>query len=174
MSSLRSKSWDVRYSLLLVGAGAALAGLAATAVALRFVGMPIAEFYAEFYLAAPMAAALLAPCLWWWAIIQPGRLSVRRGIGVGVLGACLAHPLAWYIALVLAFLTGARTMGGITGGITVTNPAQDFFTSLILAGFSLLYVGWITALIGGIAGGGIALLQSVSGCARRWRVDLAE
>jgi hypothetical protein len=174
MSSLRSKSWAVCYSLLLVAVGSALAGLAATTVALWFVGAPIAAFYAEFYLAAPIAAALLGPCLWWWVIIRPDRLSVRRGIGVGALSACLAHPLAWYIALVLAFFMGERTLGGVTGGVTVTNPAQDLGASLILAGFSLLYVGWITTLLGGAAGGGIALLQSVSGSARRWRAVLSE
>jgi len=166
MSMLRSKRWDVWYSLLLVGAGAALAGLAAATVALRFAGMPIAEFY----LAAPLAAVLLGPGLWWWAIIQPGRLNVRRGIGVGVLGACLAHPLAWYIALVLAFVRGEPTIASIN----VTNPVQDLLASLVLAGFSLLYVGWITALVGGAAGGLVALLQSVSGCTQRWRAALAE
>ena len=166
MSMLRSKRWDVWYSLLLVGAGAALAGLAAASLALGFAGMPIAEFY----LAAPLAAALLVPGLWWWAIIKPGRLSVRRGIGVGVLGACLAHPLAWYIALVLAFLGGEPTIASIN----VTNPVQALFASLVLAGFSLLYVGWITALVGGAAGGLVSLLQSVSGCPQRWRAALAE
>src|SRR5215469_16978181 len=121
-SMLRSKPWDVWYSLLLVGAGAALAGLAAASLALRFAGMPMAEFY----LAAPLAAALLGPGLWWWAIIKPGRLSVRRGIGVGVLGACLAHPLAWYIALVLAVLRGQSTIASIN----VATPVQVFFASL--------------------------------------------
>jgi hypothetical protein len=174
MSVLRSHRRDVWYSLLLVAAGAALAGLAATAVALRFVGMPPADYYAVFYVTAPLAAALLGPSLWWWAIIKPGRLSVRRGIGVGVLGASLAHPLAWYIALVLAFLMGDRTIGGVNGGINVTNPLQDLFASLVLAGFSLIAVGWITALMGGVAGGVVALLQSVSGCTQRWHAALGE
>jgi hypothetical protein len=165
MSILRSKRLDVWCSLLLVGVGAALAGLIAATFALRFSGMPIEQFY----LAAPLAAALLGPCLWWWMIIQPGRLSVRRGIGIGVLGASLAHPLAWYAALVLAFLTGERTIASIN----VINPAQDLLSSLFLAWFSLIYVGWITALVGGAAGGVIALLQSVYGCAGRWRAALS-
>jgi hypothetical protein len=164
----------VWYSLLLVGVGAALAGLAATAVALRFVGRLPADYYAVFYLTAPLAALLVGPSLWWWAIIKPGRLSVRRGIGVGVLAASLAHPLAWYIALVLTLLMGERTIGGITGGVNVNNPVQDVFASLVLAGFSLIYVGWITALIGGVGGGVVALLQSVSGCTHRWHAALTE
>ncbi len=166
MSMLRSKRWDVWYSLLLVGGGAALAGLAAASLALWFAGMPMAEFY----LAAPLAAALLGPGLWWWAIIKPGRLSIHRGMGVGVLCACLAHPLAWYIVLVLAFLRGEPTIASIN----VANPVQDLFASLVLAGFSLIYVGWITALVGGAAGGLISLLQSVYGCTQRWRVALAQ
>lgn len=138
------------------------------------VGILPAQYYAVFYLTAPLAALLLGPSLWWWAIIKPGRLSVRRGIGIGVLGASLAHPLAWYITLVLAFLMGQRTIGGVNGGINVTNPGQGLFACLVLAGFSLIYVGWITALIGGVAGGVVALLQSVSGCTQRWHAALAK
>jgi hypothetical protein len=124
---------------------------------------------AELYLAAPLAAALLDPYLCWGAIIKPRHLSVRRGIGVGVLGASLAHPLAWYVALVLAFLTGERTIASIT----VTTPAQDLLSSPFLAWFSLIDVGWITALVWGVAGGMIALLQSRYGRAGRWRTALS-
>jgi hypothetical protein len=161
----RSKQWDLWYSLLLVGGGAALAGLAAAILALQFYGTRVAEFY----LAAPLAAALLGPYLWWRALIKPGRLSVRRGIGVGALGASLAHPVAWYMALVLAFLTGQQTVAGIL----VTNPMHDLLEPLFLAPFSLIYVGWITALVGGVAGGAIALLQSAYGCSGRWRAALS-
>ena len=169
MSLLRSKRSDVWYSLLLVGGGAALAGLAAAILALQFYGTSYGTRVAVFYLAAPLAAALLGPCLWWWAIIKPDRLSVRRGIGVGVLGASLAHPLTWYIALVLAFFTGEPTVAGLL----VFNPLQDLLASLFLAPFSLIYVGWITALVGGVAGGAITLLQSAYGCSGRWRAALS-
>ncbi len=171
MSLPRSKRSDVWYSLLLVGGGSALAGLAAAILALQFYGTSYGTQVAVFYFAAPLAAALLGPYLWWWAIIKPGRLSVRRGIGVGVLGASLAHPLAWYMALVLAFLTGEQTVAGILA----TNPlqAQDLLAPLFLAPFSLIYVGWITALVGGVAGGAIALLQSTHGCSGRWRAALS-
>lgn len=168
MSLPRSKRSDVWYSLLLVGGGAALAGLAAAILALQFYGTSYGTRVAVFYLAAPLAAALLGPYLWWRAIIKPDRLSVRRGIGVGVLGASLAHPLAWYLALVLAFLTGEQTVAGIL----VTNPLLDLLAPLFLAPFSLIYVGWITALVGGVAGGATALLQSAYGCSERWRAAL--
>ena len=166
MSMLRSNRWDVGYSLLLVGAGAALAGLAATSVALRFAGMPMAGFY----LAASLAAALLGPGLWWWAIIKPGHLSVRRELA----SACSApaspipspgiSPWCW---------RGSRESGRSAAS---TSPTHWWIPSgsLYLAGFSLIYVGWITVLIGGIAGGVVALLQSVSGCAHRWRLVVSE
>lgn len=178
MGFLRFKRSDIWYSLLLVGAGAALAGLAATLVALRFMRVQLSlqngvetipSGMAVFSVAAPLAAALLGPCLWWWAIIKPGRLSVRRGIGIGVLGSILAHPLAWYAALVLAYLTGQTTVAGLL----VTNPLLDLLGAVILAPFSLLWVGWITALVGGVAGGMIALLQSLYGCSDRWRTALS-
>lgn len=169
MSLPRSKRSDVWYSLLLVGGGAALAGLVAAVLALQFYGTSYGTWVAPFYLTAPLAAALLGPYLWWRAIIKPGRLSVRRGICVGVLGACLAHPLAWYFAMVLAFLMREQTVAGIL----VANPLQDLLTSLFLAPFSLIYVGWITALVGGVAGGTAALLQSAYGCSGRWRAALS-
>jgi hypothetical protein len=159
----------VWYSLLLVGGGAALAGLAAAFFALWFYGTSYVVQVAVFYLAAPLAAALLGPCLWWWAIIKPDRLSVRRGIGVGVLGASLAHPLVWYMALVLAFLTGEQPVPFML----ITNPVQDLLEALSLAWFSLILVGWITALVGGVAGGAIAQLQSAYGCSGRWRAALS-
>ena len=172
MSFPRSKRSDVWYSLLLVGGGAALAGLAAVILALQFYGTSYGTQVAVFYLAAPLAAALLGPCLWWWAIIKPDRLSVRRGIGTGVLGASLAHPLAWYIALVLAFFTREQTVAGLLV-FNPFNPLQDLLAPLFLAPFSLIYVGWITALVGGVAGGAIALLQSAYGCSGRWREALS-
>jgi hypothetical protein len=177
MSLCRFKRSDIWYSLLLVGMGAALAGLTAATIASRFIDLwlsvqngvvTILPSFTVFYVAAPLASALLGVCLWWWAIIKPGRLSVRRGIGVGVLGATLAHPLAWYLALVLGYLTGETAVAGVL----VNNPLLDIPGALILAPFSLLWVGWITALVGGIAGGVVALLQSKSGCSERWQASM--
>ena len=102
-------------------------------------------------------------------IVKPGRLSLRRGIAVGALAAIIAHPCVWYVALVLAFLTGQPTVAGIL----VNNPLQNVVAAVFLGTVSLIYTGWLTALVGGAVGGVIALLQSVSGCRERWRAALS-
>jgi hypothetical protein len=73
---------------------------------------------------------------------------------VGLLGSVVAHPLTWYLVNLLAYLTGMPTDGM---GILVMNPLLGLFGCLVLAPFSLLYVGWLTALLGGMMGGGFTL-----------------
>lgn len=153
MSFLRFKRSDVWYTLFLVGIVAALASFVAAILAIR-VMYPVGAWQswwakippglAAFPLIASLASAALGPALWWWMIIKSGRLSVRRGICVGALAGSIAHPIVWYVALVLAFLTGQPTVAGIL----VTNPLQDLLSAIVLALISLLFVGWLTALIG--------------------------
>lgn len=177
MSFLRFKRSDVWYTLFLVGIVAALASFVAAILAIRLIwattspdyGATIRPDYRVLLLAASLASAAIGPALWWWMIIKPGRLSVRRGICVGALAGSIAHPIVWYVALVLAFLTGQPTVAGIL----VTNPLQDLLSAIVLALVSLLFVGWLTALIGGAVGGVIALLQSMSGCRGRWQAALS-
>ncbi|MGE5333362.1 MAG: hypothetical protein ACM3N4_01560, partial [Nitrososphaerota archaeon] len=176
-SRLRFKYADVWYTLLLVGCAAALASLFAAMLAIRLMwattppdfGATIPAGYSVLLIAAPLVSAVLAPLLWWRMIVRPGRLSVRRGIAVGALAAIIAHPVIWYVALVLAFLAGQRTVAGML----VNKPLQDVIAAVFLGAVSLIYTGWLTALVGGAIGGMIALLQSVSGCRERWRAALS-
>jgi hypothetical protein len=171
---------DVWYTLLLVGLGAACAGsIAAIGVlALLFYFSLGAQAWREsvsppfvtFVVASCLVSALLGPVLWWWAIVKVGRLSVRRGIGVGALGGILGHPLVWYTLFIEAYLTGQRTVLGIP---LVTNPFMDVASALMMAIISVELAGWITVLVGAVAGGTMALLQSLSGCQERWRAALA-
>lgn len=179
MSLIRFKRSDVGYTLLLVGITAALAGFVAAVLAIRLMylmpGTQVWDWFsippavATLPLAATLAAAVLGPILWWRMIIKPGHLSVRRGIAVGALIGIITHPLIWYMALVLAFLRGQPTVAGIL----VSNPLQDLLAAAFLAIVSLICVGWLTALIGGVVGGVIALLQSRCGCQGRWSAALS-
>ena len=179
MPLIRSSRADVWYTLLLVGISAACAGLLAAVCAVQFAvaGVQVETWrvsqldrYTAFLVAAPLVALVLGPPLWWWFIVKPGWLGVRRGVGVGVLGGLLAHPLVWYAVLVAAFLTGQPTVAGV---LQVTNPFVDLFGAVALSAVTLIWVGWITALVGGLAGGMIALLQVRCGCRERWRAALA-
>ncbi len=178
MIRFRFKHSDVWYSLILVGMVAALSSFIAAIFAIRLAypgdswrgwWTTIPPNLMAVPLTASVTSAILGSALWWRVIIRPGRLSVRRGIGVGALTAAIAHPVVWYVALVLAFLTGQQTVVGVQ----VTNPLQDLISAVFLATFSLIFVGWPTVLIGGIAGGVTASLQALSGCQRRWQAALS-
>lgn len=178
MNFLRFNRSDVWYSLLLIGIAAALASFVAAILAIRLMYFGgewqswwamLPPDYKPFPLFAGVTSAVLGPTLWWWIIIKPGRLSVRRGILVGALVGIVAHPVVWYEAFVSAHFTGQQTVISFQ----VTNPLEDLVTAMFLATFSVIFVGWLTALIGGVFGGVIALLQSVSGCRGCWQAALS-
>jgi hypothetical protein len=179
MSLFRSRRSDVWYTLILVGVIAALASCVAANLGLRLIypasgwqggEATIPPDLATFPLMAALVSAVLGPALWWRIIIKPGRLSVRRGIATGALTALIAHPIVWYVAFILAFFTGQHTVGSFL----VSNPLLDLISALVLAAFSVAYVGWLTVSIGGVLGGIIALLQSISGCRGRWQRALSQ
>lgn len=113
-----------------------------------------ANWLGPFSFFAGLSALLLGPYLWWGLIIKPRRLTVKRGIAVGVLGSLLAHPLAWF----LTALTSFQTM------YFAYYIEMAFFLSLA----SLILAGWLTALIGGVAGAVVARLQINCRCQQRW------
>jgi hypothetical protein len=151
MQPQRPERAAAAFSLVLIGIGAAVVAAASAYVGVHLaVSIPPADSWL-FYLAAPLAALLIAPLFGWLFLLRPNRLTLRRGIVVGVLGSVAAHPFTWYLANLLAYLTGMHT-GGM--GFLVMNPLLDLVGCLVIAPFSLLYVGWLTALLGGVMGGG--------------------
>lgn len=103
---------------------------------------------------AGLSALLLGPYLWWCLIIKPRHLTVKRGIGVGVLGSLLAHPLAWFLTALPSFQT--------------MYFAYYLEMAIPLSLASLILAGWLTALIGGVAGAVVAKLQINCRCQQRW------
>lgn len=150
MEPQRPRRSDVVFSLALVGIGAAGAGAGTAYLSVHLaVRMPPTDSWL-LYVAAPLAALLIGPLFWWRFLLKPNRLTLQRGIAVGLLGSVVAHPLTWYLANLLAFLLG-RPTGGM--GVLVMNPLLDLVGCLVIAPFSLLYAGWLTALLGGVIGG---------------------
>lgn len=146
---------DTWYTLLCVGMGAALAGFSAAFLALNtHFTMPSDKEF--FYVAAALASLLIGPLFWWLFIIKPHRITLRRGIIIGMLGSVVAHPLTWFLAELMVYSTGRSTWMGST---LVNPPLVALFGSLVYSVFSLVYVGWFTTLLGAIAGGVLIYAQ---------------
>src|SRR5262245_48698124 len=115
MSFLRFVRYPANWTtLLLAWLGADCAAFVASFAVLReYFPIQIIPRFITFVVASCLVSALLGPVLWWWAIIKPDRLSVRRGIGVGALGGILAHPLVLYVVFVEAYLTRENTASSV-------------------------------------------------------------
>lgn len=94
-----------------------------------------------FLVVVPFVGLLVGLPTWWRFVARPGHLTRRRGVLLGMLCGIVAHPLVWICLL----------------------PALGFGPILVLpvTVLSLIYVGWITAAVGGIAGGVLVHLQAV-------------
>ncbi len=162
----RSASWSI---LCLVGINAALAGWAAALLALTFVSiLPALDGIAGsrpdivvFSLAAALSSLLIGPLFWWLFLIRPHRFTLRRGILVGSCGSLVAHPLTWLLAMVIGSLSGLNTLLGqplreLVPAMKDPNLIGEVLVSLFLSIYSLILVGWLTALVGGIVGGLLA------------------
>lgn len=175
-------------TLLLVGIGAALAAWGAAFLSLTFFSLSLTFFstlpvatavmrqtlsvatavmrqwlgpdVGPFYCAAALASLLLGPLFWWRFIIRAGHLTLGRGILVGVLVSLVAHPLTWFLAtdtyIAAASLSRRQTDLLL---LILSNPLGQLVQSLDFSLLSLLYVGWITSLVGGVVGGLLALVQ---------------
>ncbi|GHO90077.1 hypothetical protein KSF_001250 [Reticulibacter mediterranei] len=99
-----------------------------------------------FLIAAPLVSLLVGLSGWWLIIERSGRITKRRGIVVGVLGGITAHPLIWTF---LALFSQPSVFGDV-------GPTPDLLQNIRLvitySLLSLIFAGWITAPVGGIAG----------------------
>jgi hypothetical protein len=146
------KRSNPRPTLFLVGISAALAGGCAALLSLMFVSMTFHSIVSDgptiiiLSLAATLSAALLGPLLWWLLIIRPDRLTVGRGVLVGILGSLAAHPLTWFLLLV-------TTQTIFNPNTAFPNAIGGFLWQIpYLSIYSLFLAGWLTTLIGGVVG----------------------
>jgi len=117
-------------------------------------GIASGDGYGLGFISSAGIAAFLAPCFIWYIMIERReRISVSRGITVGVLGAALAHFVCWYLFLVSSYIEhlylGESTekvvgpLGGILAALTYSLVSLPLFSLLTLP---------IGGLIGGICG----------------------
>ena len=85
-----------------------------------------------------------------WRILCPGDRpsSVRQGILSGALMGLLAHPVAWYLAIVLNYMLHHPMFPDKPP----LDPITAFYASFVYAFFSIILTGWLAVAAGAIAG----------------------
>jgi hypothetical protein len=140
---------------VLGGGGGAYLAVGGLEQAWRLPGSPQDPRVAPLYFGAAVAALLSGQVLWWCFVVRPRHLTPERGMWVGAVSSLAAHPFAWLFALLAQWVTS-----GTSANAWTLPPEPSVITVLIYAGgysvYSLIFVGWFTAVIGGLAGGGIA------------------
>ncbi len=146
---------DTILSALFTGICAASTGFLAAFLSLNFYfnivihrNSAIIPNIGLFYGAATLAALLTGSFMWWYFVTKPGRHTLKQGIMVGVIASIIAHPVAWLLA---GFITYLGNIPLFTGFV-IRSLFDVLFVALFVSMFSLLYVGWLTALVGGVAG----------------------
>jgi hypothetical protein len=108
-------------------------------------------------LCASMAAALTGLGLWRYCTARVRWLSLRRAMGAGMLFSLLAHPLAWYLTMIVSFIAHLLDPAGPFGVLGV-DPFSAVFGSLFLSLYSLVLVGWLTLSVSALLATGLLFL----------------
>jgi hypothetical protein len=82
---------------------------------------------------------------------------MRRAIGAGILFSLLAHPLAWYLTMILSFTAHLFDPAG-PFGVLGLDPFSALFASIVLSLYSLVLVGWLTLSVSVLLAAGLLLL----------------
>ena len=114
-------------------------------------GIASGDGYGLGFISSAGIAAFLAPCFIWYIMIERReRISVSRGITVGVLGAALAHFICWYLFLVSSYIEHLY-LGESTEKLV--GLLEGILAALTYSLFSLPLFGLLTLPIGGLIGG---------------------
>lgn len=94
-------------------------------------------------------AAFAVSYVLWRVLCSPGRpSSARRGALTGALTGLIAHPVAWYLAVVWTYLRGHA----LFPNSKPVGPIEGLRASFVFAFFGLILTGWLTVPAGAIAG----------------------
>lgn len=145
---------------MLIGIGAALAAEIAAVLSLTFLGalhlgIPLSG-WGLYLILAPLSGLIVGLFMWWLFIVRLKRVTVGRGVLFGGISSIIAHPFVWGLVVLLAILTKDR-LGDLAG----SSIFGFFQIALPFSLISLFYTGWITTLVGCVAGGLLLYLQRV-------------
>jgi hypothetical protein len=100
----------------------------------------------------------------WWAIVARARTArVRRGLIAGLTSGVLVHPVCWplYSAgnslLIVLGMSSRSPLGQLP--LTLRHEMVAVFKFSVL---SLIFFGWVTALVGALTGGLLAIWQNTA------------
>ncbi len=100
---------------------------------------------------AGVAALMTGFASWWLIVASPGNHSLGRGLWAGALVGILSHPLAWYLAILVNYLSGAEPAVD-----EAMDPLRGLWGSVVFSIGSWACVGWLTVPLGALAGAGIS------------------
>jgi hypothetical protein len=142
-------------STLLMGALCALIGLVTGLLVSRTAtgsGYEIVPLYAA------TASGLSGAALWWLLVARRGIYRLVRGAVTGALAGVLGHYVTWYFQIVGANLCYWLTGGCLSSlGEPPINLVAGVGGAAVLAGISLMFLGWATIPLSVAAGGLLAL-----------------
>lgn len=150
-------------SLLGVEVASVVAGLAAAYLSLTFLSTmgfnASGSDLRDLYLAVVIACVLVG-LLYWRALAATSHpLSVGGGALFGVLCSTLAHPLMWPVALLINALTAdPAAFIGFEWQRQFPYPYAVAYAAIFFTLYGLIYVGWITGLVGACVGALLAWL----------------
>lgn len=140
----------------LVGLGIVLAAEIAAVLSLAFVPILFPFSFNKgnlilFLVSVPLAGLLVGLPAWWRFVARQRQTRLRRGIFLGMLSGLVAHPFVWICCMLLSSLLGMDFL-------VVDDPLLKLLLIVPFSLMSLASAGWITAIVGGIAGGLLVLL----------------
>lgn len=145
-----------RIFWLFMGLVIVLAADGATALVFHTTAQGFNSDFSLLYLAAPAAALLIGIPAWFRFIVKPNRMTIKRGLLVGILSSIAAHPIMWMLFWIpTLFMLQA-----------LTPPLFSFPLLEII--FSLIYGGWATTSIGALTGVLLIVLQRTLTRAPTW------
>lgn len=109
--------------------------------------------------AAPFAALLVGLPTWWFFVIRPRCATMDRGILTGTYVSITAHPLVWISIFTLTPHPSLSFSGTLVSSSPIVQAGMVLLDTLVYSLLSLLYIGWFTILIGGVAGFLLIYLQ---------------
>lgn len=154
------KNLSPRKHVILAGGVFAVAGFLLMAL---LAGQDLfGSFYFPLFFTLAWGAA--GATVWWWLLRRSTVMRVLNGAAAGVLAGLLMHPFFWLLFVVLALFTNIEKEA-LDLNLNVLTAVLFWPISSVI---SLLVVGWLSALVGGVIGGLIGLVM------RRSQVDMSE
>ena len=113
--------------------------------------------YNYFWIPVVLSSFALGTLFWWMLPEHFPRRRVLLGVLAGILGSIVANIAIWLLTLLGIYLCGQANCESLVG-----KPPADIWEVLtataVMSFFSIMIIGWLTSLVGGILGGLYAFL----------------